>query len=444
MAAGLAPWITARRDGAIRSLRGAVSATHLERHRQGFGWTVRPVPGSILASPRMSAWDPEPDYFHHWIRDAAIVIRVWPDILADLPEAEHDWWVQAFHDHVTFSLAISDPARPAPKTNPLAATTRADHRQFLRPEAELRLLSGAAWLNETRFAPDGSPDSERWSAPQFDGPALRASAIMAVTAALPALSSPNADRLIARDLAHVLAHAGQPCIGPWEEPPARRHSYTLIAQWDALDRGAMWSAAHGDAALAARCTAAAKRLITLMEGAADPLQDAWIESLEGAPGQVDAATVLAILQAGRGDGPFALTAPRTRGTAAALAQQCASLYPINRGRAVPAIGRWAEDAFFGGNPWYPVTLGFAELYYRIAAQTGDTAAFAKAEGWMDLIREVAPSGDALPEQFDRSSGAPTSSLELSWSAAAFIAAAAARDAACARCQDSSALDRPSP
>ena len=45
---------------------------------------------------------------------------------------------------------------------------------------------------------------------------------------------------------------------------------------------------------------------------------------------------------------------------------------------------------------------------------------------MALIEDMAPEGDALPEQFDRSTGAPVSCLALTWSAAAFIGAATAR------------------
>ena len=81
MSGDLAGWIVVRREGAIRSIRAAVSATGLVRQRPGFGWAVRPAPGSVLASPRLADWNPEPDYFHHWIRDAAVVMRVLPDIL---------------------------------------------------------------------------------------------------------------------------------------------------------------------------------------------------------------------------------------------------------------------------------------------------------------------------------------------------------------------------
>lgn len=395
-------------------MRGACSATHLTREREGFGWTLQPAAGSVLASPRVAAWDPEPDYFHHWTRDAAIVLRAVPLAMAADPQAR-DFWLGFIADFVGFSLALSDPDRRGPQVNPLRATTRPGLGKFLRPDAELAGLHGDAWLAEPRCAPDGSPDPEQWSRPQDDGPALRASSLMAVLDALPQADSPAARALIARDLAYVSRKAGRPCIGPWEEAPPRRSTFTLIVQWDALDRA-------GD-------RAGADRLTALIAQAEDAVSGGWRDSIEAAPGSLDAATCLAILHARRSDGPFALTAPRTRATMAALEDLFAGLYPINAGRTPPAIGRFATDVYFDGNPWYPTTLGFAELHYRIAALTGDRAALEKAEGWMARVQSLAPQPGPLPEQFDRNTGAPRSCLNLTWSAAAFLEAAAAREAA---------------
>ncbi|QIE57271.1 hypothetical protein G5B40_18585 [Pikeienuella piscinae] len=82
MAGAPGDWIEERAAGAIRSLRRAVSATGRARRRASFGWSVTPAPGSVLASPRFGAWDPEPDYFHHWVRDAAVTIRALSAIVA--------------------------------------------------------------------------------------------------------------------------------------------------------------------------------------------------------------------------------------------------------------------------------------------------------------------------------------------------------------------------
>jgi glucoamylase len=377
--------------------------------RPGFGWVVRPAVGSVLASPEPALWDPAPDYFHHWVRDAAVAVRVLPEVLEVVDEAERDWWLQAFRDHVRFSLRIGDPSRRGPERNPLAATAKPELRWFLRPDAELRKLSGSGWLEEPRFAADGGPDLERWNRPQDDGPALRASACMAVVGALPELAGPDVEALVRRDLDHVERVAGRPCIGPWEDGPERRTLFTLVSQWDALDRGG-------------RCEAAAD-VMRQIESAARPV---WPESLE-APDELDSGAVLGVLHAGREGGVVGMASERVLGTVEALEGVFREIYPINVGRGVPAMGRFRGDEFFGGNPWYPVTLGFAELHYRIAALRGDLAAFSKAEAWMELIREVAPDGDALPEQFDRVTGKPVSTGALTWSAAAFVGAAAARE-----------------
>ncbi|MBU3029001.1 glycoside hydrolase family 15 protein [Paracoccus marinaquae] len=413
-------WIEAQRLASARAMRGACSATHLTRHREGFGWVLRPAPGSMLASPRMAAWDPEPDYFHHWIRDSAIVLRAVPLAIAAEPGAR-GFWLRHLVDFIRFSLAISDPERRGPARNPLRATVLPSHAQYLRPDAELAALTGAAWLEEPRVAADGAPDPEQWSRPQDDGPALRATAVMVVLDLLPEAARPEAEALVARDLAHTARIAGRSCIGPWEEAPPRRTTFTLLTQWDALDRAC---------ARDPQMREAADRIEALIAKAEDAATGGWRESVEAPEGRLDAATCLAILHTRRQQGPFAITAPRARATMAALEAIFAGLYPINRGRAVPAIGRWAGDVYCDGNPWYPTTLGYAELHYRIAAATADAEALAKAEAWMHLIQQVAPRpAGPLPEQFDRHDGAPVSCLDLAWSSSAFLEAAAARDMA---------------
>lgn len=420
----LADRIARRRHAATNALRGAVSACDLQRTRAPFGWTVRPAPGSVLASPRVAAWDPEPDYFHHWVRDAAVVMRVVPDILEVSPPQEARWWRRAFADYVAFSLAASDPDREPLAANPLRGRTAADHQQYLRPDAELQALKGDIRMGEPRVAADGTPDLERWSRPQNDGPALRASGCLAICDRLPDLMDGRVKTLIARDLAYTAHAAGEPCIGPWEEEPAAHYSFTLIAQWDALIRGAVWPGTPPEER--ARLQDRAGRVMALLEKLRDPADEAWRQSSVSPPGTYDSATLLAILHAGRSEGPLALTAVATSGTFAVLESQFRALYPLNaRGGAV-AFGRWKDDAFFGGNPWLPVTLGCAELHYEIASGTGDTAAFARADAWMALVLDHTTNKVPFPEQMDHATGSPTSCLGLSWSAAAFIGAAAAR------------------
>jgi glucoamylase len=120
------------------------------------------------------------------------------------------------------------------------------------------------------------------------------------------------------------------------------------------------------------------------------------------------------------------------------------------------MGRYANDAYFGGNPWYLATLAAAEFYFRlaIALKSGgampetsenerfrrrliaadgtqgnpDFAAAALESGdtFMRTVQAHTPAGGDLSEQFDRSTGAQTSAKHLAWSYAALITAAASR------------------
>ena len=418
-------WVRQQQAASARAMDRAISATGLAHHRPGFGWTVRPAPGSVLASPYPGHWDPAPDYVHHWVRDAAIVMRALPHAMAvEGPESQARWQ-RKLDEYLSFSLLISDPSRRGPAVNPLWPTTAADHLDYLRPDAELAALTGAAWLGEPRCAADGGPDLERWSRPQHDGPALRAQSLLALIEAGVVMDDAKMSQMLSRDFAQLLGTAGLATIGPWEEPPERHVTFTLIAQYDSLQRGADWAVHMPE--LSAQLAARAEDLLPLVLSATGR-DGALGESIED-PERADIGVLMALIDAGRWEGPLALDGPRALATLARLESIFAEDYPINRGRAVPAMGRWRGDVFFGGNPWVPCTLAAAELDYRLAARHRDRARFARGEARMALMAEVAPAGDDLPEQFDKVTGAPRSSPALTWSAAAFLSAAAARDRA---------------
>jgi glucoamylase len=143
-----------------------------------------------------------------------------------------------------------------------------------------------------------------------------------------------------------------------------------------------------------------------------------------------------------------------------------SIYSINSGIAegtAVAVGRYPEDSYQGGNPWYLNTLAAAEqlydaLYtwkrqgsitvtsvslaffrdldssitagtYPSASSTYTTlynAVSAYADGYMNVIATYAQSNGSLSEQFSKSNGAPLSAYDLTWSYAAFLTAAARR------------------
>ena len=101
---GFEQWLDEEYRRAATAMLVSVSPVNIVKSRPGFGHTIRPVKGSIVASPVLADWNPEPDYFFHWFRDSAVVmdaIRLLYEA-GDLgPEA-----LEHFGDFVRFSLSL--------------------------------------------------------------------------------------------------------------------------------------------------------------------------------------------------------------------------------------------------------------------------------------------------------------------------------------------------
>jgi glucoamylase len=141
-------------------------------------------------------------------------------------------------------------------------------------------------------------------------------------------------------------------------------------------------------------------------------------------------------------------------------------YNINRGipqGTAVAVGRYAEDVYYNGNPWYLNTLAVAEqlydaLYtwdqqgsltvtqtslaffrdlvpgisagtYNAGSSTYKTvfnAVSAYAEGFVDVVATYVPEDGSMAEQYHKDSGAPLGASDLTWSYASFLTATSRR------------------
>ena len=78
---------------------------------------------------------------------------------------------------------------------------------------------------------------------------------------------------------------------------------------------------------------------------------------------------------------------KLKATLAKLEVWFGALYPINKDRAGPALGRYAEDSYYGGGAWYAATLAAAEFCYR----AGDLG---RGDAYLETVRAFTPdSGD---------------------------------------------------
>ena len=453
----LADWIEKEARFAAGAMLRAISATDLVKERPGFGQRIVPRPGSVVASPVLAAYDPDPDYFFNWFRDSAIVIDALR--VAKAMGFERRVAVERLGEFLAFSRALRNlDGRELLREGRFRENVRPSFLQYVRPDVEIAAVFGGAALAEARVNPDGSLDFTRWARPQNDGPALRVLALKRWRDAGPDLDGTLRSamlELVVGDLDFIKSRAREPSFDIWEEESGY-HYYTQLAQAEALACGAEWLEEIGDASNAGACDSIADELAPSL-GAYWNAADGYYRSRTGVAAGVpekalDISVILGVLHAGRARGAHSVLDPRAQATLTALEDLFHAEYPINHQRPSdhgPAIGRHANDLYYGGNPWYLATLATAEFYFRLAValrsgaplastsenarfrqrlgtRTRANAAFERGDTFMRTVRAYTPANGDLSEQFDRLTGAQTSAKQLAWSYAAFITAAASR------------------
>ena len=206
----------------------------------------------MLASPALAAYDPDPDYFFHWLRDSAVVI----DALRVLIE-EGDGGPGAIDlvgDFVRFSLALGeldgrDLLRPGIRRR---GSRRPIFSNSCAPTASSRLRSATP-----SRAKRGSIRTGRWTS--SNGRARNTTARRCARS--PSCGSggsacsttpASATRRVgwSKPISRSPADAGAtPSFDIWEEELGH-HYYTRLVQSAALGDGAQWLDAMGDAARA--------------------------------------------------------------------------------------------------------------------------------------------------------------------------------------------------
>lgn len=474
----LAQWIIRQQGQAADAMFGAISATHLIKQRPGFGQSVIPAPGSVLASPADASWDPEPDYFFHWLRDGALAM----DAVRLLRGSQRHgrlaaWELQQYVGFSSRLAGLDGPARL--KEAALELGVEAAYLQYVRDPEDLRAVHGDAARGDVRFNPDCTLDITRWSRPQYDGVALRALGLLRASGPD---QPPEWGELIAGDLDCVARNATRPCVDLWEEEEGF-HAHTLLAQYAALAMGAVWAARHEARAGRARLWREAADAVMLLLGQLRRDDEGWIVSRMAGPDgppvsagkMLDGSVILGVIHAALAAGPFSVADPLVQGTLLRLEGYYAAAMPLNVSRAAdcaPHLGRNPDDSYFDGGTWPLITLAAAELRFGLARAvvegratpgdvnprmwSGETWAagssptfpvpmplgtpadetievarglIAAGEAGFAAVRAITPADGSMAEQADRVTGAQCSARDLTWSYAAFISAAAARQQA---------------
>ncbi len=398
MGASFEKWLEGERDIAMKGLLNHISP------KDG-------MPGSVIASPSKN----NPNYYFHWVRDAALVM----DVIVKRYQHEEDVNMkQAYYDRIL------------------------DYIHFSRSNQLMPNRSGG--LGEPKFNVDGTAFDGDWGRPQNDGPALRA--ITLIHFAKELLSQGQEEQVrtllydnalpsktvIKVDLEFVSHHWKEASFDLWEEVLGD-HFYTRMVQRRALLDGAELARILGDQGAAdwykKQALAIEKSLLSFW----DENRKIFVTTLnpsgglQGKESHLDVAIILGILHGYRDDGFLSPTDDRVLATARALELAFESLYPINgQSNLGTAIGRYPEDRYDGyttssqGNPWVLATAAFAEFYYKGADQK-------KGDLFLKRIEHHANPDGSLSEQMNRYSGFMQGAHDLTWSYASFLTALFARD-----------------
>jgi glucoamylase len=426
-------WIERQyRHSAVAMMR-SVSAVDIVKDRPGFAQSVRPQKGSIVASPVLGAYDPEPDYFFHWFRDSAVVIDAMRILFED-NALDGEFFAQ-FADFVRFSLSLQNLDGRRLSEPAWREAISPEFRQYVRPEGDLAAAHGEALLGETRVNPDGTLDISKWPRPQYDGPAMRAIVLLhwRSAARLDNELAALVDALLRADLRFTLHHTREASFDIWEEEKGL-HYYTLRASARALEIGAHWLEQRGEQPDAAACRAEASALLSTLDGFwREDLQfykSRILESRVPSTKELDISVIFAAIHAGGDSASHSVRDPRMHATLARLEALFDAEYAINKNRGPargPAMGRYAGDVYYSGGAYYFSTLAAAEFCFRAAAQTAARKELIdRGDAFLETVRAYTPSSGELSEQFDQHTGVQRSAQELAWSYAAFISCTHAR------------------
>ncbi|KAF2680684.1 carbohydrate-binding module family 20 protein [Lentithecium fluviatile CBS 122367] len=398
--------------------------------------------GLLLASPSTT----NPDYFFTWTRDSALVFKS----LVDRFIATGDSNLQ-----VEINDYISAQAKLQTVSNPSGS------------------FSDGSGLGEPKYEPDGTAFTGDWGRPQRDGPALRATALIAYGRWLQSNGYSDAATnivwpIVKNDLTYVAQYWNQTGFDLWEEVKGSSF-FTTAAQHRALVEGSAFAASVGSSC--ASCDSQAPQALCLLQQYWNGQYIVSNINVNIARTGKDANSILSSLHtfdpsAGCDDTTFQPCSPRMLANHKAVTDSFRSVYSINSGIAAStgvAVGRYSEDVYYNGNPWYLATLAAAEQLYSALYQynkagsitiTSTSLSFWKAiyssaatgtyasgsstysaltsamktyaDGYVAIVEKYTPSNGGLAEQFDRNNGAPLSAVDLTWSYAAFLTMSAAR------------------
>ncbi|KAI0675576.1 glucoamylase [Trametes maxima] len=400
--------------------------------------------GVVIASPSTS----NPNYLYTWTRDSSLVFKA----LIDQFVAGEDTSLRSLIDDFTVS--------------------EAKLQQVSNPSGTV----STGGLGEPKFNIDETAFTDAWGRPQRDGPPLRATAIIKYANWL--LDNSNSTYvtqtlwpIIKLDLDYTANNWNQSTFDLWEEVNSSSF-FTTAVQHRALREGVAFANRIGQTSVVSGYTAQANNLLCFLQSYWNPSGAYITANTGGGRSGKDSNTVLTSIHtfdpaAGCDAATFQPCSDKALSNLKVYVDAFRSIYTVNNGiasNAAVATGRYPEDSYQGGNPWYLTTSAVSEQLYDAlivwdklgglnvtstslaffrqfsssvtagtyasgsATYTTLTSAIKTfADGFLAVNAKYTPSNGGLAEQYSRNNGQPVSAVDLTWSYAAALTAFSARE-----------------
>ena len=335
-----------------------------------------PMKGIIIASP-----SDEPDYKYHWVRDSALVMRPF------LEEYNISKNSKSFH----FIM------------------------NYLEVESKLQDLSGESGLGEPKFEIDCSSYTKEWGRPQNDGPALRGGILIDIIYAFKNDYNSIINTLIipmlVKDLMYICDNYNKPSFDLWEENYGW-HWYTRMVQCKFIKEAIK---IHNVIKPFVSLDLLNKVYSDLLVGLKDHINGNSIISSFDVNGNInkyeDAANILAYCHI-KFDKDILKQFPIEL-----LKHTVTNLVNFFREKYNTPdtyyVGRYQNDAYYGGQIWIICTLAVAQYYsylYKLSGNSEEQIIYNKIlEKIMTLDENL-----ILPEQFNPINNNYYSARKLTW------------------------------
>ncbi|RAL64344.1 hypothetical protein DID88_001820 [Monilinia fructigena] len=400
------PKFNARATGTIDNYLASQSPLSLDGILNNIGPDGSKAPGAsagiVVASPSTV----DPNYFYTWTRDSALTFKY----LIDTSNSSLQTLIE---DYVISQAKLQTVENPSGD------------------------FASGAGLAEPKYYTNETAFMGEWGRPQRDGPALRTTALISFANDRLALGQNSTVKdviwpIVQNDLAYVSQYWNLSGYDLWEEINGSSF-FTTAVQHRALVEGAKFATALGESC--PNCESQAPEILYPAVGC-------------------DSRT-------------FQPCSDRALANHKVLVDSFRSIYTVNSnisaGQAV-AIGRYAEDVYQGGNPWYMCTYAAAEQLYdtlwtynttknititdisqpffadlvpgvKKGTYASDSTQFTDisnaikdyADGFVAIAEKYTPEDGGLAEQFSRENGTALSAVDLTWSYASLLTMQRARE-----------------